>query len=184
MESKICKEFSTKSNSSDESCSDRLRLKVEFLLSETILLKTTLNENHEKKFKENVKQFQIIRNEIIMRTNQIVDSIHKHQKELLSQVRKLENNVDEKLNSFLVDDNILDEINENKQMLTNNKLDSIQLEKLKVNYHLKNMQLNLKLIEFEKNSDYFFEFFPNNNFKMSINSIGIIKSINKVRVYI
>ena len=172
--------FAEITNINSETNSDRIKSKIEFLLNETFLLKANLNENHEKKMKENLTQFQTIRSQIIMRTNQIVDLIHKHQKELLGQVRKLENNANEKLKSFLVQDKVEDEVRKTKQIITHDQLDSIQLEKIKVDYHFKNLQLNLKLIESEKNNEYIFEFFANANFKMSINSIGTIRSRNKV----
>ena len=163
-----------------ESSYDKLKPKVDFLVAETLHLKLTLNENHEKKLKEYQTQFQTIRNQIIIQTNQMVSLIHKRQKELLGQVRELENSVNKKLNSLFVDDRVHDEACEAQQMLLNNEPNLLQLEKLKAEYHLKNMDLNLKLIDSEKSCQYLFEFVPNFNFEISVQSIGIVRARNQV----
>lgn len=164
-----------------ESSYDIARLKLEQCLNETTNLKNLLEENYESKRKENLNDFQLIRNQIIWRTNEMIKSIQRCQKLLLADVRKYENKAKCDLDKIMFDESLNTDLAKAKEVLEKNEADLLELEKLRNEFTSRSLDLNSKLIDCEKCNDYKFEFVPNKEITLDLKAIGTLKAL-KIQV--
>jgi len=161
-----------------ESENQTIRREINASLIEANHLRLIMIENYQKKIKENAAQFHFIRNLIINKTNEMINTINKSQQMIMSHVRKIETRANDDLNKLLVNNKLEKEINDAYILLKNNQTNQDQLESLNKNFKLKNTHLNYKLIEFEKTNDSKYIFYPNSKFKMNLELIGKISKYN------
>lgn len=159
---------------------DKLKNELEHCLNEIADLKVRLDENSDKKLKENLIRINSLRTEIKKKTNEIIISIQNLQKKLLNETNNIEVLLRKKYTIANIDDQIEAKSREARLGLEVNAFNESDLRTLVDSFSRLKPEINERINQIENQNDDEFEFVLKSSIEIDTDDLGEIINKNSV----